>query len=93
MDIIISSLVVFTSVILVLVLLLSIAEKKLIPQGDVKILINGDDSKSPVIKPGGTLLSALAENNIFVPSACGGGGTCSQCRCKVLSGGGDILIT
>jgi Na+-transporting NADH:ubiquinone oxidoreductase subunit F len=76
-----------------LVFLLAIAERKLIPQGDVKILINGDDEKSPRIKPGGTLLSALAENNIFVPSACGGGGTCSQCRCKVLSGGGEILIT
>ena len=91
--VIVSSIIVFTTVILMLVFLLAIAERKLIPQGDVKILINGDDEKSPRIKPGGTLLSALAENNIFVPSACGGGGTCSQCRCKVLSGGGEILIT
>ena len=91
--VIVSSVIVFSTVILMLVFLLAIAERKLIPQGDVKILINGDDEKSPRIKPGGTLLSALAENNIFVPSACGGGGTCSQCRCKVLSGGGEILIT
>jgi len=91
--VIVSSIIVFSAVILMLVVLLAIAERKLIPQGDVKILINGDDEKSPRIKPGGTLLSALAENNIFVPSACGGGGTCSQCRCKVLSGGGEILIT
>ena len=91
--IVISSIVVFTSVILILVYLLSVAEKKLLPQGDVKILINGDEEKSPTIKPGGTLLSALATQNVFLPSACGGGGTCAMCICQVNSGGGQILTT
>jgi len=91
--IVISSIVVFTSVMLALVFLLSVAEKKLLPQGDVKILINGDEEKSPTLKPGGTLLSALATQNVFLPSACGGGGTCAMCLCQVNSGGGQILTT
>jgi len=91
--IVISSIVVFTTVILILVYLLSVAEKKLLPQGDVKILINGDEEKSPTLKPGGTLLSALATQNVFLPSACGGGGTCAMCLCQVNSGGGQILST
>ena len=89
----ISSVFVFSLVILILVVLLGVAEKKLLPQGDAKILINGDDEKSPTVKPGGSLLSSLAGHNVFIPSACGGGGTCSQCKCQVLSGGGDILPT
>jgi len=89
----ISSVFVFSLVILILVILLGVAEKKLLPQGDAKILINGDDEKSPTVKPGGSLLSSLAGHNVFIPSACGGGGTCSQCKCQVLSGGGDILPT
>lgn len=91
--IVISSIIVFTSVMLALVFLLSVAEKKLLPQGYVKILINGDEEKSPTIKPGGTLLSALATQNVFLPSACGGGGTCAMCLCQVNSGGGQILTT
>ena len=91
--IVISSIVVFTTVILILVYLLSVAEKKLLPQGDVRILINGDEEKSPTLKPGGTLLSALATQNVFLPSACGGGGTCAMCLCQVNSGGGQILPT
>ena len=91
--IVISSIVVFTSVMLVLVYLLSVAEKNLLPQGDVRILINGDEEKSPTLKPGGTLLSALATQNVFLPSACGGGGTCAMCLCQVNSGGGQILTT
>jgi len=89
----ISSVLIFSLLILILVILLGVAEKKLLPQGDIKILINGDDKKSPIVKPGGSLLSSLAGDNIFIPSACGGGGTCSQCKCQVLSGGGDILPT
>ena len=89
----ISSVFVFSLVILILVILLGIAEKKLLPQGDAKILINKDDEKSPLVKPGSSLLSSLAGHNVFIPSACGGGGTCSQCKCQVLSGGGDILPT
>ena len=90
---IISSIFVFSLLILFLVILIAIAEKKLVHQGDVKILINGDEEKSPLIKPGSSLLSALSSENIFIPSACGGGGTCSLCKCQVLSGGGDILPT
>mgnify|MGYP001441679532 FL=1 len=87
------SIVVFSLIILFLVILLGVAEKKLLPQGDAKILINGDNEKSPLVKPGGSLLSSLSGQNIFIPSACGGGGTCSQCKCQVLNGGGDILPT
>ena len=89
----ITSVIVFSIIILFLVVLLGIAEKKLLPQGDAKILINGDNEKSPSVKPGGSLLSSLSSQNIFIPSACGGGGTCSQCKCQVLKGGGDILPT
>ena len=87
------SIFVFSFLILLLVVMLNIAEKKLLPQGDAKILINGDNDKSPSVKPGSSLLSTLSSENIFIPSACGGGGTCSQCKCQVLSGGGDILPT
>jgi len=90
---VISSILVFSLIILFLVILINVAEKKLLPQGDAKILINGDDEKSPTVKPGGSLLSSLAEHSVFIPSACGGGGTCSQCKCQILSGGGDILPT
>ena len=90
---IISSVLIFSLIILFLVILINIAEKKLLPQGNAKILINGDDEKSPTVKPGSSLLSSLAEHNVFIPSACGGGGTCSQCKCQILSGGGDILPT
>ncbi len=89
----ISGVIVFTGVIMLLVLLLNLAEKKLLPQGEVKILINDDEEKSVMVRPGATLLSALAGHKIFIPSACGGGGTCAQCKCQVLDGGGDILPT
>ncbi|MBK8978390.1 MAG: NADH:ubiquinone reductase (Na(+)-transporting) subunit F [Planctomycetes bacterium] len=82
-----------TVVIVMLVLVLMFAEKKLVQQGTVKILVNGDAEKSPEVKAGGTLLSALSSQGIFLPSACGGGGTCAMCKCQVMSGGGDILPT
>ena len=91
--IIASSIAVFLSVILILVTIILFAESKLIPQGDVKITINGDDNKSPKVKPGGTLLTALSNQSVFLPSACGGGGTCAMCKCQVYDGGGDILPT
>ena len=69
---VISSILVFSIVIFLLVLLLNFAEKKLLPQGDAKILINGNDDKSPTVKPGASLLSSLATHNVFIPSACGG---------------------
>ena len=88
-----TSVIVFSAVILLLVLILTFAESKLLPQGAVKILINQNEDKSPTVNPGGTLLSVLSAESIFIPSACGGGGTCAQCICQVHSGGGQILTT
>jgi len=82
-----------TVVILVLVAVLMFAESKLVQKGSVKITINDDPDNSPEVAAGGTLLSALGANKIFLPSACGGGGTCAMCKCQVFSGGGDILPT
>lgn len=93
MDLILLSMVVFTGVILVLVLILNFAESKLLPQGDVTISINGDSTRGITTRPGGTLLSVLANETIYLPSACGGGGTCAMCKCQVLDGGGEILPT
>ena len=87
------SVAIFSGVILILVLMLNLAESKLLPQGDVNLNINGDDEKSIQVRPGSTLLSALATENIFLPSACGGGGTCALCKCQVNEGGGEILPT
>jgi Na+-transporting NADH:ubiquinone oxidoreductase subunit F len=84
---------VFSLVILALSLLLIYARKKLVPQGDVSIVINGDVEHPLLVKPGSSLLSALSEKNIFLPSACGGGGTCAMCECHVEKGGGDVLPT
>ncbi len=83
----------FTSLILLLVILLNFAGSKLLPQGDVQIEINDDKEKSITVRPGSTLLSVLSGNEIFLPSACGGQGTCAQCKCQVIDGGGDILPT
>lgn len=80
-------------VILVLVGILIVAKEKLTPSGDVRLVINGDDEHPMVVEPGGTLLSALANRSVYLPSACGGGGTCALCRCQVLEGGGDVLPT
>ncbi len=90
-SVIILSGVVFTLVILLLVLVLQYAAKALVQQGYVKIEINGE--KTITIPAGGTLLSALSNEKIFLPSACGGGRTCALCKCQVSQGGGDILST
>jgi Na+-transporting NADH:ubiquinone oxidoreductase subunit F len=89
--IILSSIVIFLVVTLILVSILLYARKKLMPQGEVKIVIN--DEKEIETSPGNTLLSTLANEKIFIPSACGGGGTCAMCRVQVLEGGGTILPT
>ncbi|MCF8246672.1 MAG: NADH:ubiquinone reductase (Na(+)-transporting) subunit F [Saprospiraceae bacterium] len=83
----------FTAVILVLTFGLILAQKKLVPQGDVKIIVNGDTEHPLIVQPGGSLLTALSNKNMFLPSACGGGGTCAMCKCHVDSGGGDVLPT
>ena len=83
----------FTFVILVLVVIILMAKAQLVAAGDVNIAINDDPSKSLSVPAGGKLLNVLADQQIFVSSACGGGGTCAQCTVKVLEGGGDILPT
>ncbi len=85
--------VIFTAIILLLTLGLLIAQKKLVPQGDVKIFVNGDRENPIIAQPGGSLLSTLSNKNMFLPSACGGGGTCAMCKCHVDAGGGDVLPT
>ncbi|QDU56089.1 NADH:ubiquinone reductase (Na(+)-transporting) subunit F [Aeoliella mucimassa] len=81
----------FTGVVVALVLLILFAKSQLVASGDVSIEIN--EQKTIHVPAGGKLLGALASEGIFVSSACGGGGTCAQCRVKVLDGGGDILPT
>ena len=85
--------VVFSLLILLMSFMLIAARKQLVPQGDVKIIINGDTENPIITQPGATLLTALSEKNIFLPSACGGGGTCAMCECHVDAGGGEILPT
>jgi Na+-transporting NADH:ubiquinone oxidoreductase subunit F len=83
----------FTIVILALVLILVAARAKLVQSGDVTILINGDPDKALKTAAGSTLLNTLAGNQIFIPSACGGQGTCGVCRVTVNEGGGSLLPT
>jgi len=83
----------FTAIVIALVLVILFAKSKLVADGDVTISINGDPDKAVTTAAGGKLLGALADKGIFIPSACGGGGTCGQCRVEVHSGGGDILPT
>ena len=81
----------FTGVVLALVCLILFAKSKLVPSGDVTISVNGEkDIKVPA---GGKLLNVLADNKLYVSSACGGGGTCAQCKVNIFEGGGDILET
>ena len=88
---IITSLVVFLVVILILVALLLLLRAKLMPTGNVTITIN--DDKKLDVPTGNSLIQTLAEQKIFLPSACGGKGSCGQCKCRVLEGGGSILPT
>ncbi|MBR2201299.1 MAG: NADH:ubiquinone reductase (Na(+)-transporting) subunit F, partial [Bacteroidales bacterium] len=80
---------VFFVVVLVLVALLLFAKAKLLPSGKVKITINGD--KVVEVEQGSSVLQTLANEKIHLPSACGGKGSCGQCKCQIISGGGDIL--
>ena len=89
---IIVAIVAFLVITLLLVVLLLYAKAKLTSSGEVKIDINSGD-KVLTVESGGTLLSTLANNSVFLPSACGGGGSCGMCKCQVLEGGGDILPT
>ena len=86
------AIVAFLVVTLVLVGLLLFAKAKLTTSGEVTIDIN-DGEKVLRTESGSTLLATLADNKVFLPSACGGGGSCGMCKCQVLSGGGEILPT
>ena len=88
--VVISSVVVFAFLIFLLVSILLGAKAKLSPSGPVTLNINGEDRE---VESGNTLLSTLSSEKIFLPSACGGGGTCAMCKCQVLDGGGEILPT
>lgn len=84
------SIIVFLFIILLLVVMLLFARDKLTPKGDVTLHINDRDM---VVSPGSNLLMTLSSNGIYLPSACGGGGTCGMCKCQILEGGGAILPT
>lgn len=90
-QLIVLSLIVFLSIILLLVSILLYAKSKLTATGPVKIRINGE--KELVVNAGNSLLATLSQQKLFLPSACGGGGTCGLCKCQVLEGGGSILPT
>ncbi len=90
--VVITSIAVFLLMVILLVSILLYAKKKLMPSGIVKVDINKGD-KVIETNPGDTLLTTLGNNKIFLPSACGGGGTCAMCRCQVVDGGGSILPT
>ena len=89
--IILISVAVFLLLTLLLVIVLLVAKSKLVPSGNVKLTINGE--KEAEVPIGGTLLNTLQSENIYLSSACGGGGACGQCRCRVVEGGGEILPT
>ena len=89
MNLILASIGVFLAVVLTLVAILLVAKKFLVASGPVKLSINGD--KELEVESGSSLLSTLASNGVFLPSACGGKGACGQCKCQITEGGGEIL--
>lgn len=91
--IIITAILAFTAVILLLVFVLLFAQSKLVQSGPVNIIVNGDEANPIVTTAGSTLLNTLSAQKIFLPSACGGGGTCAMCKCTISEGGGDVLPT
>ena len=93
MNTVLLGVVMFSVVILSLVAILMVARKRLVASGDVSILINDDPDKALTTNAGSTLLNTLADNKIFIPSACGGQGTCGVCKVHVYEGGGALLPT
>jgi Na+-transporting NADH:ubiquinone oxidoreductase subunit F len=83
----------FTLVVMMLVVVILLARSRLVSAGDVKIEINADPAKTITVSAGNKLLNTLADAGIYLSSACGGSGTCGQCKCRVLEGGGSILPT
>jgi len=92
-NLIILGVVMFIIIVIALVLLILLAKSKLVAAGNATIEINSDPEKSLIVPVGEKLLFALGNKGIFLPSACGGKGTCGECKCQVLEGGGDILPT
>ena len=88
-----SAVLVFVAVVILLVALLNTAANKLLPQGKVAITINDNDENTLSVNAGRSLLSTLSDEKIFIPSACGGGGTCGMCKCRITEGGGQVLPT
>ena len=88
-----ASFIVFTGIIMLLVLILYIIQTRVVQTADCLVLINDEVDKSPTVASGTNLLTALSDEKIFIPSACGGGGSCAMCKVQVLEGGGDILPT
>ena len=93
MTLIATSVIAFSIIILFLVFILLFAQSKLVQSGNVNIIINGDEDNPLIAAAGGTLLSTLSSQKMFLPSACGGGGTCAMCKCRIIDGAGDVLPT
>ena len=91
MNTILASLIVFLLVIILLVIVLLVAKRYLVASGNVKVNLNGE--RDIEVASGGSLLNTMANAGVFLPSACGGKGSCGQCKCQVLEGGGEILPT
>jgi len=89
----IGTLIAFLGIMLIMAGLLLYAKTKLVSEGDVTLILNGDEANPVTASQGSNLLTTLAEQNIFLPSACGGGGTCAMCLCQIPEGGGDTLPT
>ena len=88
--VLLGSVLAFLVIISFLVGVLLYAKTKLVAAGEVKLFINGEKDEPMIVSPGSTLLSVLSEKNVFLPSACGGGGTCAMCLCQIDEGGGDV---
>lgn len=93
LPVVLSSVAVILLIILALSLIIVAAKNKLSPGGTVSIVVNGDSDNTIQTEPGSNLLSTLSEAKLFLPSACGGGGTCAMCKCQVVEGGGEVLPT
>ena len=93
MSLVFLGVIMFTLIVLLLVMVILFAKSKLVPSGNVTISINDNPKNTLTVPIGGKLLNALADNKVYLPSACGGGGTCGECKCIVSEGGGDVLPT
>ena len=89
----VTGVVMFTLIVLVLISVILLARRKLVKTGDAVIVINDDPNHTYHVPTGGKLLNVLADQGVYLPSACGGGGTCGECKCIITAGGGDVLPT